>query len=101
VIEDQDVRQRNSSLRIVQRVPRSGPLGSPNLRAGVARPCCGVAAPGASQLEACHWIAEREKAQPLAVDVFVGPNYVLSVRNKSKLGFLGVRERCERDYGTK
>ena len=31
------------------------------------------------------------------VDVFVGPNYVLSVRNKSKLGFLGVRERCERE----
>jgi magnesium transporter len=31
------------------------------------------------------------------VDVFVGPNYVLSVRNRSKLGFLGVRERCERE----
>ena len=31
------------------------------------------------------------------VDVFVGPNYVLSVRNNSKLGFLGVRERCERE----
>ncbi len=30
------------------------------------------------------------------VDVFVGRNYVLSVRNRSKLGFLGVRERCER-----
>ena len=31
------------------------------------------------------------------VDVFVGSNYVLSVRNQSKLGFLGVRERCERE----
>ena len=31
------------------------------------------------------------------VDVFAGPNYVLSVRNRSKLGFLGVRERCERE----
>jgi len=31
------------------------------------------------------------------VDVFVGRNYVLSVRNRSKLGFLGVRERCERE----
>ena len=30
------------------------------------------------------------------VDVFVGKNYVLSVRNRSQLGFLGVRERCER-----
>ncbi|MBB6558609.1 magnesium transporter [Acidovorax soli] len=31
------------------------------------------------------------------VDVFVGPNYVLSVRNRSKQGFLGVRDRCERE----
>lgn len=31
------------------------------------------------------------------VDVFVGRNYVLSVRNRSRLGFLGVRERCERE----
>ena len=28
------------------------------------------------------------------VDVFAGPNYILSVRNRSKLGFLGVRDRC-------
>jgi len=31
------------------------------------------------------------------VDVFVGSNYVLSVRNRSQQGFLGVRERCERE----
>jgi len=31
------------------------------------------------------------------VDVFVGPNYVLSIRNRSQQGFLGVRERCERE----
>jgi magnesium transporter len=31
------------------------------------------------------------------VNVFVGPNYVLSVRNRSRLGFLGVRERCQRE----
>jgi magnesium transporter len=31
------------------------------------------------------------------VDVFVGSNYVLSIRNRSQLGFLGVRERCERE----
>ena len=31
------------------------------------------------------------------VDVFVGRNYVLSVRSHSKLGFLGVRKRCERE----
>ncbi len=29
------------------------------------------------------------------VDVFVGRNYVLSVRNRSTQGFLGVRDRCE------
>ncbi|MQY50796.1 magnesium/cobalt transporter CorA [Rhodocyclus tenuis] len=31
------------------------------------------------------------------VNVFVGKNYVLSVRNRSRHGFLGVRERCERE----
>jgi len=31
------------------------------------------------------------------VNVFVGQNYVLSVRNHSQQGFLGVRNRCERD----
>lgn len=31
------------------------------------------------------------------VDVFVGRNYVVSVRSRSKAGFLGVRDRCERE----
>ena len=31
------------------------------------------------------------------VNVFTGRNYVLSVRNRSQKGFLGVRERCERE----
>lgn len=31
------------------------------------------------------------------MDIFVEENYVLSVRNRSKQGFLGVRERCERE----
>lgn len=31
------------------------------------------------------------------VNVFTGSNYVLSVRNHSQKGFLGVRERCERE----
>lgn len=31
------------------------------------------------------------------VDVFVGKNYVLSIRNRSNNGFLGVRARCERE----
>jgi len=31
------------------------------------------------------------------VAIFVGQNFVLSVRNHSQQGFLGVRERCERE----
>lgn len=31
------------------------------------------------------------------VAIFTGPNFVLSVRNRSKRGFLGVRERAERE----
>ena len=31
------------------------------------------------------------------VDIFIGENYVLSVRNNSQQGFLGVRARCERE----
>ena len=31
------------------------------------------------------------------IDVFVGPNYILSVRNRSKQNFIGVRDRCERE----
>ena len=31
------------------------------------------------------------------VHLFAGPNFVLSVRNRSTQGFLGVRERCERE----
>jgi magnesium transporter len=31
------------------------------------------------------------------VDIFVGPNYVVSIRNRSEQGFLGVRERAERE----
>ncbi len=31
------------------------------------------------------------------VNVFIGHNYVLSVRNRAQTGFLGVRARCERE----
>lgn len=44
-------------------------------------------------------LLELDKGQILAgeVAIFVGPNYVLSVRNRSQQHFLGVRERCERE----
>lgn len=31
------------------------------------------------------------------ISVFVGRNFILSIRNRSKQSFLGVRERCERE----
>jgi magnesium transporter len=31
------------------------------------------------------------------VNIFTGSNYVLSVRNRSRQGFLGVRQRCEQE----
>ena len=31
------------------------------------------------------------------IDMFVGPDFVLSVRSRSQRGFLGVRARCERE----
>jgi magnesium transporter len=31
------------------------------------------------------------------IDVFVGPNYILSVRNRSRQTFMGVRDRAERE----
>jgi magnesium transporter len=33
------------------------------------------------------------------VSIFTGPNYVLSIRNRTEQGFLGVRARCEREPG--
>lgn len=33
------------------------------------------------------------------VDIFVAPNYVLSIRSRSEHDFLGVRARCEREPG--
>jgi len=40
---------------------------------------------------------ERGEFNVGEVNVFVGPNYVLSVRSRSRQHFLGVRERCERE----
>lgn len=56
---------------------------------------------GASIFTVLHLIElDPEKPTELRVgevDVFTGSNYVLSVRNRSNQGFLGVRERCERE----
>ncbi|MEJ8854905.1 magnesium/cobalt transporter CorA [Variovorax robiniae] len=47
-------------------------------------------------------LLEAEAEQPSMlqvgeVDIFVGPNYIVSVRNRSEHGFADVRERCERE----
>jgi magnesium transporter len=45
-----------------------------------------------------HLIEEKDnKLEVGEVHVFVGPNYILSVRNNSSRDFLGVRARCERE----
>ena len=49
------------------------------------RPVAGAASLGAGEIQ----LGE--------VDIFVGPDYVLSVRNRSEQGFLGVRSRAERE----
>ena len=42
-------------------------------------------------------VSDSAKLNVGEVSVFTGNNYVLSVRNRSQRGFLGVRERCERE----
>ncbi|MGN6649597.1 magnesium/cobalt transporter CorA [Trinickia sp.] len=53
---------------------------------------------GDSLFAVLHTIEMDEEDQLLIgeVDVFVGSNYVLSVRNRTRLGFQEVRTRCER-----
>lgn len=42
-------------------------------------------------------LTESGELETGEVDIFVGPNYVLSVRNRTKEGFSKVRERCEQE----
>ena len=56
---------------------------------------------GASLFSVLH-LVEPSSSNPKElnvgeVSIFTGSNYVLSVRNRSQKGFLGVRERCERE----
>lgn len=45
-----------------------------------------------------HLVEEHEgRLEVGEVHVFVGANYILSVRNRSRRDFLGVRARCERE----
>lgn len=72
------------------------PLAVEDARAGHQRPK--IEEYGDSLFAVLH-MAEmaNEELSVGEVDVFVGANYVLSVRNRSQHGFLGVRQRCERE----
>jgi len=52
---------------------------------------------GASVFAVLHTVemTAEEELRLGEVDIFVGANYVLSVRNRSEQGFVGVRARCE------
>lgn len=56
---------------------------------------------GASLFSVLHLIetptAGEKELNVGEVDIFTGSNYVLSVRNRSQQGFLGVRQRCENE----
>ncbi|HTI18101.1 MAG TPA: magnesium/cobalt transporter CorA [Trinickia sp.] len=54
---------------------------------------------GESLFAVLHTIEKDQHNELLLgeVDVFVGPNYVLSVRNRTRHGFQEVRARCERE----
>ena len=53
---------------------------------------------GDSLFSAMHTVEMRDgELQVGEVDVFVGTNYVLTVRNKTSKGFAEVRARCERE----
>jgi magnesium transporter len=42
-------------------------------------------------------VDQENELCPGEVDIFVGKNYILSVRNRTTQGFVNVRERCERE----
>jgi magnesium transporter len=53
---------------------------------------------GDSVFAVLHLIEQEEHDLHIGeIDVFVGPNYILSVRNRSKQTFMGVRDRAEHE----
>ena len=53
---------------------------------------------GDSVFAVLHTVQQRDDELYVGeVDVFAGPNYVLSVRNRTEKGFVQVRARCERE----
>lgn len=53
---------------------------------------------GDSVFVVMHLLEKKENDFSIGeVHLFAGPNYVLSVRNRSSISLLGVRDRCERE----
>lgn len=75
------------------------PLAVEDARHGHQRPK--VEEYGASLFVVLHLLESSGATEPLArlgeLNVFVGQNYVVSVRNRSQRGFVDVRARCERE----
>ena len=75
------------------------PLAVEDARHGHQRPK--IEEYGASLFTVLHLVeAQADDPKELnvgEVNIFTGSNYILSVRNRSQKGFLGVRERCERE----
>ncbi|ARU05219.1 magnesium and cobalt transport protein CorA [Comamonas serinivorans] len=88
-----------AELEVMQQVFDLHELAVEDARNGHQRPK--IEEYGQSLFAVLH-LVEADPAQPDDVnlgeiDIFVGPNYILSVRNRSRQGFLGVRKRCEHE----
>ena len=76
------------------------PLAVEDARHGHQRPKVEEYGYGESVFAAMHLLEmQGDELHVGEVNVFVGRNFVLSVRNRSSQDFLGVRERCEREPG--
>lgn len=86
----------NEELTMLQRQFRLHALAVEDARHGHQRPK--LEEYGDSLFAVMH-LVEMVNGHPQVgeVDVFAGPNYVISLRNRSQQHLLGVRERCERE----
>jgi magnesium transporter len=85
-----------AELEVMQREFALHELAVEDARHGHQRPK--VEEYGDSLFAALHMIeAEGEELTAGEVNIFAGPNYVLSVRRRARRGFTDVRARCERE----
>src|SRR5688572_31445485 len=86
----------NGTLELMQAEFDLHPLAVEDARHGHQRPK--IEEYGASLFAVLHMIEQRDGEFRVGeLDVFVGQNYVLTVRSHAEQGFHEVRERCERE----